>query len=182
MSQPKSGARPRVVRRDRPSPPLVPLTSPVAPPAAGPVVQALSRAECEAVLRRHSVGRLAYAHNRRVEVLPIHFVYEDGWLYGRTSPGAKVAMWRHSPWVAFEVDEVRGLLDWTSVVVHGSLHLLAPDACPADAGVWEQAVSVLRRLLPDTGSAHDPGPFRSVLFRIHVGELDGRRARPPQRS
>ena len=147
--------------------------------AAGPTIRELSREECEAVLRRHVVGRVAFAFDRRVEILPIHFVFEDGWLYGRTSPGGKIDMWRHSRWVAFEVDEVRGVFDWTSVVVHGGLYLLSPDSTEADASAWERAVAVLRRVVPEAGSAHDPVPGRTMVFRIHADELTGRSATPP---
>ena len=148
-------------------------------PAPGPHILRLTRAECEAVLRRHDVGRVAFALDRRVEILPIHYVLDDEWLYGRTSPGAKLEMWQHSHWVAFEVDEVRGLFDWTSVVVHGALYLIDPARSGSEAATWEHAVSVLRRLIPDTGAVHDPVPNRSVVFRIHLDEVSGRTALPP---
>ena len=147
-------------------------------PAAGPRIRILDPVECRRVLDRNVVGRIAFAFARRVELLPIHYVHDDGWLYGRTTPGEKLGMWQHSRWVAFEVDEIRGLFDWTSVVVHGGLYPLSPDA-PHEAATWEHAVSVLRRLVPGTGSVHDPVPFRSQLFRIHVDELTGREASPP---
>ena len=157
--------------------PTPPVEPPVAP-ATGPVIRVLDRAECEAVLRRHTVGRIAFAFERRIEILPIHFVHDDGWLYGRTSPGDKIDMWRHSRWVAFEVDEVRGLFDWTSVVAHGALYPLSPESSPADASAWERAVQLLRRLVADTGTAHDPVPERTVVFRIHADDMTGRRATP----
>ena len=149
------------------------------PRAAGPTVRVLSRDECEAVLRRHVVGRVAFAFDRRVEILPIHFVYDEGWLYGRTSPGDKIDMWRHSPWVAFEVDEVRGVFEWTSVVVHGALYLLSAEGTAAGASAWERAVDLLRRVVPEAGTAHDPVPGRTVVFRIHADEVTGRSATPP---
>ena len=147
-------------------------------PAPGPTIRELTRAECEVVLHRNFIGRVAFAFDRRVEIRPIHFLYEDGWLYGRTTPGDKVDMWRHSHWVAFEVDEVRGLFDWTSVLVHGGLYIVTPDATAADANAWERAVHVLRRLLPEAGTAHDPTPERTIVFRIHADDMTGRRATP----
>ena len=151
-------------------------------PAAGPTLRTLDRAECEALLGRQVVGRLAFAYQRRIEILPLHYVWADGWLYGRTSPGLKLDSWRHSPWVAFEVDEVRDTFDWTSVVVHGTLQLLAADAPPAEAAAWERGVTLLRRIVPETLTAHDPVSARSQLFRIHADEVTGRAARPPQPS
>lgn len=151
-------------------------------PAAGPEIRDLARDACEAVLRRNHVGRVAFAFERRVEILPIHYVYDDGWVYGRTSPGSKIGMWRHSRWVAFEVDEVRALFDWTSVVVHGGLYLLQPDAPAAEVTAWERAMTLLQRVVPETGGPHDPVPYRSIVFRIHADEMDGRAASPPAAS
>jgi nitroimidazol reductase NimA-like FMN-containing flavoprotein (pyridoxamine 5'-phosphate oxidase superfamily) len=147
-------------------------------PAPGPRIRALDLEECRRVLDRNVVGRLAFAFQRRVEILPIHYVHDDGWLYGRTAPGDKLRTWEHSRWVAFEVDEVRALFDWTSVVVHGGLYLISADA-PHEAALRERAVAVLRRLVPEAGSPHDPVAFRSQLFRIHVDAMSGREALPP---
>ena len=112
-----------------------------------------------------------------MDILPVHYVYEDGWLYGRTSPGIKTDMWRHSRWVAFEVDEVRALFDWSSVIVHGGLYPLRPEGVEADN--WQQAVELLKRLVPGTGTAYDPVPQRTIVFRIHVDGMYGRMALPP---
>ena len=51
-----------------------------------PLFKALSFAESEAVLHRNNVGRLAFALHDRVDVVPIHYVYLNGWIYGRTAP------------------------------------------------------------------------------------------------
>ena len=175
MSQPEPAGRPHDADAGRrPS-----ASAPLAASAPSPQIRTLTRDDCVALLRRNQVGRIASAFDRRVEILPIHYVYEEGWLYGRTSPGGKTDMWRHSRWVAFEVDEVRALFDWASVVVHGGLYLLSPDETEAGALEWERAVTLLRRLVPDTGSAHDPVPHRNIVFRIHVDEMDGRAALPP---
>ena len=84
-----------------------------------PVIRSLDRTECEALLARNHIGRVAYALHDRVSITPLHYVFLDGWLYGRTSHGAKIGIVAHNHWVAFEVDEVARLFDWRSVVVHG---------------------------------------------------------------
>jgi nitroimidazol reductase NimA-like FMN-containing flavoprotein (pyridoxamine 5'-phosphate oxidase superfamily) len=149
-----------------------------APARDAPMVRALDRDECERFLERHRVGRLAYVHERRIYIEPLHYIYDDGWLYGRTSPGSKLVALRHNPWVAFEVDEVRGLFDWQSVVAHGAFYLLDPDGTDADVATWTLAVELLRTLVPDTLRDADPVPHRSVLFRIHVDEVSGRASLP----
>src|SRR6476620_8514797 len=66
----------------------------------------LPRDEIEEMLLRNKVGRLAFSFHDRVDIQPIHYVYERGWLYGRTSEGEKMATLQHNQWVAFEIDEI----------------------------------------------------------------------------
>ena len=134
----------------------------------------LSARECVALLRRNNVGRMAFSYRNRVDVVPLHYVYSGGWLYGRTSVGPKLLALRHSQWVAFEVDEIDGVFDWRSVVVHGGLYLLDPEHPARDAGVRRRAIRLLRRIVPETMSADDPVAFRDVLFRVFADEVRGR--------
>lgn len=143
---------------------------------ATPVVRALDRAECEAILARNVVGRLAYSFHDRVDIVPIHFVYDDGWLYGRTSPGAKLEPIGHNRWVAFEVDEVEAIFRWRSVVVRGGFYILHADGPERERGAWERAAELMRGLVPQAGTAWDPTPERTVLFRVHADEMTGREA------
>ena len=155
---------------------------------ARPQFRKLSSAESEAILARNHVGRLAYALAGRVDIEPLHYVYRDGWIYGRTSQGAKLDATGNNfyGWwpVAFEVDEIEGLFQWRSVVVHGGIHTAPPEgeAWETESEVWQDAVRTLRTLIPETFSANDPTPFRSVLFRISVTEVTGREAVPPAHS
>lgn len=141
-----------------------------------PIFTDLSREQSVDLLSRHQVGRIAYTFHDRVDIEPIHYVYNDGWVYGRTSIGTKLATIAHHRWVAFEVDESSSLFDWESVVVHGALYVVEPPEPSEPNPTFELAVDLLSRLIPETLSAGDPVPFRSVVFRIHVDEIRGRRA------
>lgn len=145
-------------------------------PAAAPTFRELTRDECNEVLERNHVGRVAFTFHDHVDIEPVNYVYADGWLHGRTAPGGKIAVLRHHPWVAFEVDEVDGLFDWRSVVVHGAVYIPDPEGSPADREAHAATLASLRRLLPDTLTSTDPAPGRLLLFRIHVDDLTGRAA------
>jgi len=148
--------------------------------ATKPTFRSLTRDEIDAVLRRNRVGRIAYSLHDRVDVEPIHYVYESDWVYGRTSAGEKLSTLAHNHWVAFEVDEVAGTFDWRSVVAHGSFHVLDRDGSTRDREAWEHALALLRTLVPETLTDADPAQFRTALFRIHVDEATGRTAIPPR--
>lgn len=141
-----------------------------------PVFRDLTPAEARALLGRHNVGRIAYSFHDRVDVQPIHYVVSGDWLYGRTSRGEKFMTLAHNPWCAFEVDEVRDLFDWDSVVVKGHLELLDPELASPDA--YEQGLRLMSALVPGAFTAIDPVPQRLVLFRVHLSEITGRSARP----
>lgn len=141
---------------------------------AAPSFRALDKAESQAILSRNHVGRIAYSFHDRVDVEPIHYVSDGGWIYGRTSPGTKLATLSHHRWVAFEVDEIDGPFDWRSVVVHGTVYWLTPNASDGSQRDAEAGLALLRNFLPETLTEDDPTPFRTVLFRISASEVTGR--------
>jgi uncharacterized protein len=146
--------------------------------AASHTFRELSREECEALLRRQSVARLAYASHGRVSIEPIHYVYDDGWLVGRTSPGSKLDTLAHDPWVAVEVDEVHATFEWESVVVRGTFYRLHETGSAAERESWARALPLIRRIVPEALGPDDPVPFRDVLFHVHADEITGRVAQP----
>lgn len=143
-------------------------------PEADSLIRELSRAESEEVLARNHVGRIAYSFRDRVDIEPIHYVYHDGWIYGRTQLGTKLTVVRHNYWVAFEVDEVEELFGWRSVVVRGGFYILVDEGTPQTRALREQAIEQVRRLIPTAFTPEDPVPFRNILFRIAVQEIEGR--------
>ena len=156
-----------------------PTSTPRPVRARAPRTVTLTREQSIKLLARNHVGRLAYTFRDAVDIVPINYVCANGWIYARTAPGQKVAKLRHHRWVAFEVDELYGSFDWSSVVVHGALYLLSPQGTDTDA--WEAAVAAIQQRFPDAFTTRDPVPQRTIVFRIHVDEVSGRRMTPPTR-
>lgn len=147
-------------------------------PAPRPQFRDLTPEDCTALLHRHKVGRLAVSHRDRIELVPIHYVYDNGWIYGRTAAGTKIELATHNRWVAFEIDEVRDTFDWQSVVVKGGLYILRADGSEHERELYDRGVALVRRIVPSALTPDDPLPERVLLFRIHVDELSGRAASP----
>jgi uncharacterized protein len=137
----------------------------------------LSRDETEAMLLRNRVGRLAFSLHDRVDVQPIHYIYERGWLYGRTSEGDKIVALTHNQWVAFEVDEVTDLFDWRSIVIHGSFWIMHARGSPRAEELWTKAAELVSKIVPGALTETDPVAFRQTLFRIAVSDVRGREAK-----
>ena len=146
------------------------------PLARGPVFSDLSRDECEALLSRLSIGRLAFVFQDHVDVEPIHFVFDNGRIFFRTAPGSKLTTLLHHPWVALEIDEVRGMFDWRSVVVHGTVYMLSETGSDADKVAYRDALRALRRALPETLRAGDPFAFRDIVVELSIDRITGRAA------
>lgn len=138
----------------------------------------LDRPACDALLAAQHVGRLAFSFRDRVDIEPVHYVYDDGHIYGRTQVGTKVDVLAHHPWVAFEVDEVEALFHWRSVVVHGRIAFPDPEGAPTEREQYERGVEVFRRLVPDAFTTADPTPTRDLVFVIVVQDVAGRSAEP----
>ncbi|HVS60574.1 MAG TPA: pyridoxamine 5'-phosphate oxidase family protein, partial [Gemmatimonadaceae bacterium] len=150
------------------------------PPTAGdaPLFSALGRKACEAILARNSVGRIAFSLHDSVKIVPIHYAYASGWIYGRTAAAGKLQEILRNRRVAFEVDEHTELFRWRSVVANGPLYLIEPGTTPSDRRVHTKAVSLIRQLVPSALTGSDPVPFRDQLFRIRVAEISGRESGP----
>jgi nitroimidazol reductase NimA-like FMN-containing flavoprotein (pyridoxamine 5'-phosphate oxidase superfamily) len=133
---------------------------------------------CERILTGNNVGRIAFALQDRVSIVPVHYVYDAGWIYGRTATGGKLRELLRNRRVAFEVDEHTRLFQWRSVVVRGPLYLMEPGIVPSDQRLYAKAVSLIRQLVPSALRDSDPVPFRNQLFRIRVVEISGRTSEP----
>jgi uncharacterized protein len=133
---------------------------------------------CERILAGNNVGRIAFALQDRVSIVPVHYVYDQGWIYGRTAGGGKFRELLRNRRVAFEIDEHTRVFQWRSVVVRGPLYLIEPGTEPSDERIYAKAVSLIRQLVPAALGGSDPVPFRDQLFRIRVVEISGRTSEP----
>ena len=156
-------------------------------PGATPQFRVLTRPECEALLVRNSVGRVAFVRGNRVDIIPIHYVFDGGVVCGRTARGTRLeeasVNYNDALPVAFETDEADDMFRWRSVVVRGNLHAAAEgDAewqrAPRE---WEAAMRSFRTLMPEAFTGNDPTAFRDILIRIDAAEVSGREALPGRR-
>ncbi|MGH8978032.1 MAG: pyridoxamine 5'-phosphate oxidase family protein [Acidimicrobiia bacterium] len=133
-------------------------------------LEPLSTDECQALLREHTFGRLAFVADEAPIVLPVNyrFVETTGrtWIALRTRPGNLID--QEAMKVAFEIDGIDPVhhQGW-SVLVRGTLHHVDPDA----AGFRER---------------FDPEPWvlaeRDAWLIIEPFAVSGRRLHPQTRE
>ncbi|GAA4731172.1 pyridoxamine 5'-phosphate oxidase family protein [Actinomycetospora chibensis] len=118
--------------------------------------------------------------------MPISYAYGDGCVYGHCAGGKKLDLMRARPEVCVEVEDVRGLTDWRSVIAQGRFEELSGDQA-------DEAMQLLMRrfrrerpsrtALPDDGHGttdhgHGAGTGAPVLYRIRLHSRTGRGETP----
>jgi nitroimidazol reductase NimA-like FMN-containing flavoprotein (pyridoxamine 5'-phosphate oxidase superfamily) len=141
------------------------------------VLGRLGEAEIEDVLRTATIGRIGCRDGDSVYVVPISFVYADGCAYGHSAEGRQLTLMRATPEVCFEVEDVRRLSDWRTVVARGAFEELHGDDARA-------ALDLLAIRFAPPGTRPDAGAPASshghststppVLFRIRLLSTTGR--------
>jgi nitroimidazol reductase NimA-like FMN-containing flavoprotein (pyridoxamine 5'-phosphate oxidase superfamily) len=142
-----------------------------------PAFLILTSDDCRAVLGRNTIGRLAFVHDSVVDIEPLGYTFDGDWLYFRSAYGAKLEALAHNPFVAFQVDEIDGPLDWRSVVAHGTVYLLDDEGGPVERRAYGRALKALREVFPAALTAADPTPQRDIVYGLHIDRVTGRMAR-----
>lgn len=123
------------------SPPQEQHESDGGPAARHPVqdsrTRELSTDECWAVLGGSGIGHLAQRANPvGVDIVPINFLVTDRELFFRSAPGTKLKNLLHHPYVAVQVERLRGDT-WSSVVVKGKAIRLGSDEEIEHSGILD---------------------------------------------
>lgn len=140
------------------------------------VIDELSQAEIEDLLRAQVVGRIGCHADGLTYVVPVIYAYDAGALYVASVEGQKTRMLRRNPRLCFEVDEYDGAGSWRSAIVHGDYEEL-------DREGSERALELLAERFERGGEEgasrrrHDAGSTRTVCFRVRIREVTGRAAR-----
>ncbi|MFI5185123.1 MAG: pyridoxamine 5'-phosphate oxidase family protein [Chitinophagales bacterium] len=79
----------------------------------------LSSEEIENLLSKQCVGRIGCYDNDVVYVVPISYAYDGCNIYCHTYEGKKMEMMRKNPKVCFQIDDMKDMANWKSVITWG---------------------------------------------------------------
>lgn len=130
--------------------------------------------ECEEFLRHTHIGRIGVRSENGVYVLPVAFALAEGAIWGHSAPGRKINLLRRWPHVGFEVDAVRSVAVWRSVLVQGTWHELTRDSEKSHARAVLLRAFEGNLWWATAGHGHRTSLADALLYRIDIEEISGR--------
>ena len=142
----------------------------------------LTTEEIDSLLGQELIGRIGCFADDTIFIVPITYVYKDGYIYGHSREGQKIHMMRKNPKVCFEVDAMNGLTKWKSVIVWGEYEEMESEADKME--VYKTLTDRIASMEPSetmmkpTYNLPNPHPHnagvKAIAFRIRITEKTGR--------
>lgn len=143
----------------------------------------LTEEQIEEVLKENVLGRIGCNDGRKTYIVPINYVYDGKFIIAHSLVGMKINMMRKNPSVCFEVDEMKSLNNWKSVITWGQYQELTDE----HARYYAMRIFVDRMMhlkisesaiAPDIPEKikhpHSLSNAKPVIFRIIITEKTGR--------
>lgn len=149
------------------------------PPQRRIMLGELDVEQIDQVLRSEVIGRLGCIANDWPYIVPVAYVYERGCVYAHTAEGLKLRAMRENPRVCLEVEQMRSMANWRTVVARGRFEELSDDdndraLALLTSRLARTETSETARLLEHDDIVRREGVRRPILFRILVEEKTGR--------
>lgn len=84
------------------------------------MLRELNEIQIEALLKEQLTGRIGCQSNGAVYIVPVNYVYDGTNIYCHSAKGKKINMMRANPEVCFEVDHIKSITNWQSVIAWGT--------------------------------------------------------------
>jgi len=143
----------------------------------------LTKEQIQEVLKENILGRIGCNDGQRTYVVPINYVYDGKFILGHSTEGMKVRMMRKNPQVCFEVDEMKTLTNWKSIIAWGEYQELTDERDRYYAMKLfvdrMMHLKISETAVPPEISAYrvhprSPGNIKPVIYRIVIEEISGR--------
>jgi len=149
------------------------------------MIKDLNTKECLKLLRKNYIGRLAYIRGESPYVIPITYYYYDATdnsIISYSLEGHKIDAMRKKQMVSLEVDEIKSVTRWKSVLVHGDFEELSGLDAKNLLRQFSQGVKDIINREPDKDvqfinefssklGAEGASP---VVYRIKIREITGK--------
>jgi len=79
----------------------------------------LNEKQIDDLLTQQVIGRIGCHAGGTTYIVPVNYVYRSPNIYAHSALGKKIKMMRKNPKVCFQVDEIRSIFNWQSVIAWG---------------------------------------------------------------
>ena len=83
------------------------------------MLRELNDIQIEDLLKDQLIGRIGCHSADTMYIVPVNYVYDGTNIYCHSAKGMKIDMMRENPEVCFEVDDIKDLTNWQSVIAWG---------------------------------------------------------------
>jgi uncharacterized protein len=83
------------------------------------MLRTLNDTQIEALLKDQLIGRIGCHSAGITYIVPVNYVYDGTNVYCHSAKGMKIDMMRENPEVCFEVDNIKDITNWQSVIAWG---------------------------------------------------------------
>lgn len=142
----------------------------------------LDQTQMQNLLQQQVTGRIGCHADGVTYIVPVNYVYSAPYVYCHSGNGKKIEMMRHNPNVCFQVDEIRSIFNWQSVVAWGTFEEVT------DVVESERLMQgLIHRIMP---LSDNPGDHPShgitendydigngvdlIIYKIHIEKMTGR--------
>lgn len=142
------------------------------------LIQEITHEDNIGLLAHMHLGRLGCTQGTQPYVVPIHFVYNNNYLYSFSTVGQKINWMRANPLVCVQTDRIVSDEEWVSLVIFGSYEELP------DSPERKMDRDLAFQLLQQRANWWEPGYAKTIVqhaarelhpvyFRIKVVKITG---------
>lgn len=133
------------------------------------MINQLGERESRALLRDEITGRLGCSDHGKPYIVPVHYMFDNDFVYVLSSPGHKIDVLRDNPNACLQVDKIKDDEHWRSVLAFGQYEEVS------EGKEREQIMSDLSKRFPNTVTETETGngASESIVFRIRVTDITG---------
>ena len=141
----------------------------------------LDNNQIEKVISENIIGRLGCHADEETYVVPVSYAYDGTYIYFRSFEGLKLSMMRKNPKICFQIDTIKDMTNWDSVIVWGIFEELSNEE-DRNKGLKKLMSRNLPEVSSDMTKFSTEWPFATidyknvdgVVYRIRITKRSGR--------
>ena len=148
------------------------------------MVGELTPTEVSDFFSQHNFGHLGCNDGSKMYIVPVSYIYVQGYIFCHSRAGMKIDIMRKNPSVCFEVEEVKDYTHWKSIIAWGNYEEIIDEKEIESARrhFSDKSLNIKFSLSakppsdvpPDNRRIEKPSFTELVFYKIEITEVTGR--------